>query len=239
MADTPADVDLREKLIFERGFEPVVQRVFGTERKLFRDLIISMGISPETKLLSSIWRDPLTKHFDLVATAFANLSVITEAIPSLRANAGLEKFIESSALKSAGDISATSARDMRSASALAAEMLREENQAVTNTAVAGTGSRILSRIQKGREGAIIVTETQTAAEGGKAMGADAREQENKTWVTVQDSKVRPSHVAANGQRVSISSAFVVDGQQLLYPGDRSLGASVGIVAYCRCAAVYR
>ncbi len=239
MVETAADADLRKKLVFEREFLPVIQRTFRAERKLFRNLIISMGLTPETRLLSSIWRVPLTAQYDEVATEFAALSEAIEAMPLLRANVSLQKFIETSAIVSASGISATSARDMRSASALAAEMLREEGQVVTNAAVATAGSRILARQQKGREGAIRVTETQTAAEGGKSIGANAQGLEAKVWQTVQDSRVRPAHMTANGQRSSISGVFVVGGERLLYPGDRSLGASVGNVAYCRCAAIYR
>lgn len=239
MVETSADRDLRKKLVFEREFLPIIQRTFRAERKLFRGLIISMGLTPETRLLASIWRDPLTAQYDTVGTEFAALSDTIAAMSLFRANVSLQRFIESSAIGSASDISATSARDMRISSALAVEMLREEQQVVTNAAVAAAGSRILARKQQAREGAIKVTETQTAAEGGKAIGADARELELKVWQTVQDSRVRPGHVAANGQRSLLSGVFVVAGERLLYPGDRSLGASVGNVANCRCAAIYR
>ena len=239
MAETAADRDLRKKLVFERQFTPVVQRAFSAERKLFRGLIITMGLTPEARLLSAIWRDPLRAHYDLVAGTFANLSDVTDPQSLLRATVGLEKFIETASIAGASIISATSARNMQTASSLAAEMLRQEQQVVTNIAVAAAGSRILARKQKSREGTIIITETQTSAEGGKVIGATAQGQEIKVWQTVRDGRVRPAHVAANGQRSSISDVFVVGGERLLYPGDRSLGASVGNVAYCRCAAIYR
>lgn len=239
MVNTPADIDLQKKLVFERDFKPTVQGLFRTERKLFRGVIVAMGLTPESRLLSTIWRDPLLAQFDLVATDFANLAAVTDSQPLLRANIELQNFIETSALNNASDIAATSARDMRLSSALAGELLRQEQQIVTNQSVAAVGSRILARKQQARETVISVTETQTAAEGGKAIGAQAQGQEIKVWATVQDSRVRSAHVTANGQRVSISGAFVVAGQQLRYPGDRALGASVGNVANCRCAALYR
>ncbi len=236
--ETSAETDLRKKRIFERDFLPTIQRVFRVERKLFRRLIVTMGLTPAPRLLSSIWRDPLHTHFDLVATDFANLSAISESQPLLRATIEMQNFIDTSSMKNASDISATSARDMQVSSALAGEMLRQEQQLVTNTSVAAVGTRILARKQHAREGTISVTETQTAAEGGKAIGAQAIGQETKTWVTVRDTRVRSAHINANGQRASISGVFVVAGQQLRYPGDRSLGASVGNVANCRCAAIY-
>ena len=59
----------------------------------------------------------------------------------------------------------------------------------------------------------------------------------KTWVTVGDERVRPAHVAADDQIVNINQPFRVGGELLFIPGDTSLGATVGNVIRCRCAAV--
>lgn len=63
----------------------------------------------------------------------------------------------------------------------------------------------------------------------------------KEWETMGDSKVRVTpfnHQAANGQKVGIMEPFIVSGQMLMYPGDMSLGASIGNVAGCRCVTLY-
>jgi len=63
----------------------------------------------------------------------------------------------------------------------------------------------------------------------------------KEWETMGDSKVRIkpfNHQAANGQQVGITEPFIVSGQLLKYPGDMSLGASIGNVVNCRCLSVY-
>lgn len=61
---------------------------------------------------------------------------------------------------------------------------------------------------------------------------------DKVWVTIGDAEVRPSHMAANGQRQPISQPFQLSGGLLQYPGDGSLGASLGEIVNCRCATAY-
>ncbi len=56
----------------------------------------------------------------------------------------------------------------------------------------------------------------------------------KTWKTFGDAKVRPSHKAANGQRVPLDMPFTVGGYQMMFPNDSSLGAPAGEVVNCRC-----
>ena len=64
---------------------------------------------------------------------------------------------------------------------------------------------------------------------------------SKEWQTMGDGKVRVkpfNHRAANNQKVGITEPFVVSNQLLKYPGDRSLGASLGNIVNCRCLSVY-
>lgn len=69
--------------------------------------------------------------------------------------------------------------------------------------------------------------------------AEALNSEGKEWLTVGDANVRASHDAANGQERPIEQPFVLDdGSQLQYPGDGSLGASLGQIVNCRCATLY-
>ena len=59
----------------------------------------------------------------------------------------------------------------------------------------------------------------------------------KTWVTIGDKKVRPAHQAANYQTVPENEPFIVMGESLMFPGDSSMGASIGNLANCRCSKV--
>jgi len=59
----------------------------------------------------------------------------------------------------------------------------------------------------------------------------------KEWITRGDDKVRPHHVAADGQIREYGEPFVVMGQELMYPRDASLGATASNTARCRCASI--
>lgn len=70
--------------------------------------------------------------------------------------------------------------------------------------------------------------------------------DRKKWVTSHDSHVRPAgsrggpvfdHVKADGQIVGKNEPFIVSGERMMYPGDRSLGASPGNYVNERCRMV--
>lgn len=52
------------------------------------------------------------------------------------------------------------------------------------------------------------------------------------WLATLDSRVRPAHLAADGQRVPIGTPFTVGGEQLMRPGDPA--GSPENVIQCRC-----
>lgn len=53
------------------------------------------------------------------------------------------------------------------------------------------------------------------------------------WLATLDSRVRPAHRAADGQRVPLGTPFTVDGEHLMRPGDPA--GSAGNVIQCRCS----
>ena len=57
----------------------------------------------------------------------------------------------------------------------------------------------------------------------------------KKWVSTSDDRTRPAHNAADGQVVDYNEPFIVDGEELMYPGDESGSASN--VINCRCTMV--
>ena len=59
----------------------------------------------------------------------------------------------------------------------------------------------------------------------------------RTWRTAADERVRPTHVAANGQRRGLDLPFLVGGARLLYPGDERGPARETI--QCRCVVAVR
>lgn len=116
---------------------------------------------------------------------------------------------------------------------------------------------LLKRRLFARISGIAITETQAASESTKLISAQVasgripftviadpfaltrpREQEiapaTKSWVTVGDANVRATHVAADGQNVSIDDPFIVGGFRMRHPGDLSLGAPIREWINCRC-----
>lgn len=59
----------------------------------------------------------------------------------------------------------------------------------------------------------------------------------KRWLATRDPRVRADHLGADGQVRKIDEPFEVGGELMLYPGDSSLGASLGNVIQCRCTTI--
>lgn len=84
---------------------------------------------------------------------------------------------------------------------------------------------------------IARTEVHAAQESGSyAQAYFVDPSAMKEWLATNDSRTRPTHHAANGQRVAIGSSFTVGTSQLRYPGDPLGGPSETI--QCRCTTIY-
>lgn len=59
----------------------------------------------------------------------------------------------------------------------------------------------------------------------------------KMWNAVHDSRTRHAHLAADGQKRPMSEPFEVDGEALMYPGDRERGRASNTIQ-CRCTCTY-
>jgi len=105
----------------------------------------------------------------------------------------------------------------------------------------------LDRRLRGRTQAVVVLETQAPAEltrfseamaifGDTPAGMVARRV--KEWVTMGDDRVRPAHAAADSDQIDASEPFRVGGEELMFPGDTSLGATAANVVNCRCSVHY-
>ena len=60
----------------------------------------------------------------------------------------------------------------------------------------------------------------------------------KRWSATGDERTRDEHLAADGQEVPSNEPFTVGGEQMMYPGDISLGASGWNTINCRCSSNY-
>lgn len=114
---------------------------------------------------------------------------------------------------------------------------------------ATVASVFAARKLNARVNTIATTETQLAAETSKATEAEVLSGlepsitngavsktvgVKKTWWSVGDSLVRPAHLSADGQERDLTKPYIVGGELLNHPRDRSLGASLGNVINCRC-----
>jgi len=83
------------------------------------------------------------------------------------------------------------------------------------------------------------TETIGAVNAGIFRGAQLEAEQRKDpapfkqWISTADERTRPTHVAADKQRVLLSEPFVVGGAQLMFPGDPRGPAAE--VVNCRCS----
>lgn len=57
----------------------------------------------------------------------------------------------------------------------------------------------------------------------------------QTWICTLDGKTRDSHFAADGQRVKLGTAFLMEGHEVRYPGDPDAPAHLTINCRCRVA----
>lgn len=81
---------------------------------------------------------------------------------------------------------------------------------------------------------IARTESTTAANYGINKGAEATDYEvEKIWIDTKDKRTRRAHLQAGmSEPIPINQAFIVGGEEMLYPG--AIGASAANVVNCRC-----
>jgi hypothetical protein len=88
---------------------------------------------------------------------------------------------------------------------------------------------------RGRSVTIARTEVIAASNLGSRAGALATGLTlTHHWIATGDGRTRPWHRVAWGQTHPMGIAYVVAGQQLLFPGDTSLGATAKNIVACRC-----
>lgn len=61
----------------------------------------------------------------------------------------------------------------------------------------------------------------------------------KTWHTILDGRERETHFDADGQTIPIEQPFSVGDSLMMFPKDRSLGASDNEIVNCRCTCTYK
>jgi HK97 family phage portal protein len=88
------------------------------------------------------------------------------------------------------------------------------------------------------------TEVNAAANYGSQLAAESTGLPIvKRWLSYVDDRTRGGengcdHISADGQERELHQPYDVSGEQLMFPGDTSLGASAGNIVNCRCTETY-
>ncbi|SDY98152.1 phage minor head protein [Hymenobacter psychrophilus] len=92
----------------------------------------------------------------------------------------------------------------------------------------------VAELSQARAVSICRTELISASNYGSLLGAEATGVKlRKRWIATVGPRTRPTHRAADGQRVPLAGTFTVGGAAARYPGDPLLPASERV--RCRCA----
>lgn len=91
-----------------------------------------------------------------------------------------------------------------------------------------------------RSTVVARTETIGALNGGRTDGQQTMARRlggdfERVWVSTLDTRTRPTHVVADGQRIPLGGTFAVGDAQLRFPGD-PLGPADEVIQ-CRCTTV--
>lgn len=245
-----AQRQLNAKLKFEKKLAAGVRRFLKKQNKQASEYAEKFAMQFDASNNEQEIKAILDDHYNMVIGKFYP-SVVRDANAAL-ASAGVEKIDRNDPLVIAAILAFINQSTSDGAEWITARSNRDISVAFrttdTNTeAIEKLDNSVLRRSQQ-----IATEHTQRAAEGGKsevsravqrasqgaAFAAAVEMLREKTWMTRMDKFVRDAHQMALFQTVRATLPFVVGGEQLMYPGDMSLGASIGNVANCRCSAIY-
>lgn len=245
-----ASKQLNKKLKLERKLTKKIRRFL---KKINRDFL-RVYLATEALIRAEEYQEELTTilddHYRKTAEVFAPITVkvVNDALIDAGHDpvpkndpiliAALLAFISENVQFSSRVITNTTNNDMERALRLENEDGKKAKKRLDNRAV-------------WRSETIGATETQKAAEGAKSVAMEQTEEIAQTatvaaiifrsikqWFTRLDERVRPAHSDADGQTVPANEPFIVMGQQLMYPGDTWLGATLDNTANCRCTSIH-
>lgn len=256
-----AEKDLKVKLNLERMFRKEVRSLFALMLSDFKVTYSATGGIPIDGKYNNQWESLLKKQYTRVQKQFTKkVTIEKKKIEIVEDDDNIESLLLLALLTWKDEnsetgselIGATTSKQMRQAITQARELLEEQGESTDKRSIALTATAILKRKFKGRVDNIVMTETQNSAESTKHLTGESLDRAiiespdidtapvgvvTKTWMTVGDNKVRPTHKVANGQKRLLSQSFIVGGQFLKHPGDRSLGATAEETSGCRCSSI--
>lgn len=250
-----AALDHNMKLRFEASLRRRIVRLHRRMLRLYlRELQITGVVIDFQIEFGNELREMLNAHYDRLGNAFTRsidrqikvLSIVISkyfTVRSVEQSRAITKVTQRHA-----DEALITARLAAAAASVTGEV------ALTELEIATNAGGIFKQLLNGRTAAIVMHETNWPAEAAKLTqveilageaptitGGSARpSKQQKSWANLGDSRVRTgefNHLRAE-QTVPANRPFIVSGERLNFPGDLSLGASLGNVIRCRCSAVY-
>lgn len=254
---------IRMKIGLETKVKPAIAGAFGKLVGAFKRVWPSMQMLPARPEHVTRFTSILDRHYRIVGNAFKDIASfgfrrkLTAEQRFIR-NQAFEIWSRQRAPLQAGAIVDTSLRQMTANVRRSMMRLSAEGKPVTAETVARLAAEMMRTDFGRRVPAIAIYETQSSAETLKLFEAqtaagltpaplhgqtpeqppETKRSILKRWQTVEDERVRSWHFLANGQVRPVDTPFLVGGQLLMAPGDRSLGATLANVMGCRCSPIF-
>lgn len=224
LADSQAKLfhdTFKDELGGSRDFEGAIERTCRKVLGKSADAAVKSGLAPA-------WLASMKQGFELAKEVLGGGIDFTLYNPKF--NAWVDKF----GLLKAKEINETTRQALL-------EMLRGEisegvqaGESMPKIAarIRDAADGIYDNMSKSRAQTIARTETMSSVNYGEFEVYKGEGVTKKEWLATQDDRTRDAHIEANGQVVGIDEPFIVDGEELMYPGAPT--GSAGNVIQCRC-----
>ena len=248
--------DERKKLLLELSLILLLQHAFRAYSKEYKHQLKEGSIAPTIALQLAVSKI-LKKHYKRVSDDFSQQIIAELGKPHNHGD--VRNIVETQtaihaeirANESAKIIAATTQKDAMNAWEAVRIEAEQRGEILTAEQHAARAQLKLDRKLAVRTPLISNIETQNAAEHAKQTEINALDSTDaiidditissrpkfKQWIAMLDNRTRPWHADADGQIVPFNEPFVVNGENLMVPGDMSLGASIDNIANCRCSFV--
>ncbi len=262
MSQTQAQKDEQKKIKLENTVAKGINTLFVQLNKANTKSIAKTGNSVTAESFLSNWENLIKKHDIRVQNVFKGdvASTLPEEDQQL-SDAELALFLlaliewrDKKSQDSAQIITNTNKRQLAESMNTGRQLFADQNARMpTNKELALSTAAVFRRKYKPRVMGIAATETQSAAEATKLIEAavlssdnpadvmdplaPAKVESTKTWRNT-GKNIRPLHKRLSGVKKPINKSFETGGEQLMHPGDTSLGATAKNIVHCKCALTF-
>lgn len=122
----------------------------------------------------------------------------------------------------------------------ASSYIEEYSKQIIEDTIRITNENIKDEYYTSWDRAIALAENESNVIGNYRQQLEAVKsgKKNKTWITMNDSKVRHTHKEVDSLTMPIFEPFRVGESKMMFPKDSSLGAEMKEIAGCRCIVKY-